>query len=96
MKYYYRYGLFELPLLLLGSLLLWGFQKSDRNSQWKLLLYMGFLYTLWYTMKSNLPIDYKQVLPILFIWYLVSVWGIAMKRPVSRSGGEYVGKQRTD
>ena len=95
-KYYYRYGLFELPLLLLGSLLLWGFQKSDRNSQWKLLLYMGFLYTLWYTMKSNLPIDYKQVLPILFIWYLVSVWGIAMKRPVSRSGGEYVGKQRTD
>lgn len=95
-KYYYRYGLFELPLLLLGSLLLWGFQRGDRNSQWKLLLYMGFLYTLWYTMKSNLPIDYKQVLPILFIWYRASVWGIAMKRPVSRNEGEYVGKQRTD
>ena len=95
-KYYYRYGLFELPLLLLGSLLLWGFQKNDQNSQWKLLLYVGFLYALWYTMKSNLPIDYKQVLPVMFIWYLASVWGIAMRRPESRNEGEYVEKGKTD
>lgn len=95
-KYYYRYGLFELPLLLLGSLLLWGFRRSDQNSQWRLLLYMGFLYTLWYTMKSNLPIDYKQVLPILLIWYLASVWGIVMKRPERQNEVGDVGKRKTD
>lgn len=89
-KYYYRYGLFELPLLLLGSLLLWSFQKNNQNGQWKLLLYTAVLYTLWYTMKSNLPIDYKQVLPILFVWYLASVWGITVRRPEVRNEDDHV------
>lgn len=108
-KYYYRYGLFELPILLLGSLLLWSFQQNDQVSQWmrqrisgdgkdigkegqmrkngkglpvqwRLLLYVMLLYTLWYTMRSNLPIDYKLVLPILFVWYLASVGGLLCQR----------------
>ena len=80
-KYYYRYGIFELPILLLGSLLLWLSQKKNQISQWGPLLFVGILYTLWYTMKSNLPIDYKQVLPILFLWYLASVGGLLCQKP---------------
>lgn len=48
--------------------------------QWRLLLYVMLLYTLWYTMRSNLPIDYKLVLPILFVWYLASVGGLLCQR----------------
>lgn len=106
-KYYYRYGTFELPFLLLWSLLLWWFQRTEQISQWikqrtkngevkrgfnikgegggisvqwKLLLFTWILYTLWYTMRSNLPIDYKPVLPILFIWYLASVGGLLCQK----------------
>lgn len=97
-KYYFHYGLFELPVLLLGSILLWlagpgfpygrqllgekavgdgisGAGSEDRkylvSVEWKVLLFAGLLYVFWYTMRSNLPIDYKQVLPVLLIWYLV-------------------------
>lgn len=106
-KYYVRYGSFELPILLLCSLLLWWFYKNDRMSQWvkqqaensekplfykygggekisvqwKILFFVVILYTLWYTMRSNLPIDYKLVLPILFIWYLASVGGLLCQKP---------------
>ncbi len=106
-KYYVRYGSFELPILLLCSLLLWWFHKNDRMSQWvkqqaensekplfykygggekisvqwKILFFVVILYTLWYTMRSNLPIDYKLVLPILFIWYLASVGGLLCQKP---------------
>lgn len=102
-KYYYRYGLFELPVLLLGSILLWWFHRNRQISQWmrrraageetkegpgvkrkdgripvqwKLLFFAWLLFTFWYTMRSNLPIDYKLVLPELFIWYLASVGGL--------------------
>lgn len=106
-KYYVRYGSFELPILLLCSLLLWWFHKNDRMSQWvkqqaensekplfykygggekisvqwKILFFVVILYTLWYTMRSNLPVDYKLVLPILFIWYLASVGGLLCQKP---------------
>lgn len=106
-KYYVRYGSFELPILLLCSLLLWWFHKNDRMSQWvkqqaensekplfykygggekisvqwKILFFVVILYTLWYTMRSNFPIDYKLVLPILFIWYLASVGGLLCQKP---------------
>lgn len=106
-KYYVRYGSFELPILLLCSLLLWWFYKNDRMSQWvkqqaessekplfykygggekisvqwKILFFVVILYTLWYTMRSNLPVDYKLVLPILFIWYLASVGGLLCQKP---------------
>ncbi len=106
-KYYVRYGSFELPILLLCSLLLWWFYKNDQMSQlvkqqaesnekplfykygggekisvqWKILFFVVILYTLWYTMRSNLPIDYKLVLPILFIWYLASVGGLLCQKP---------------
>lgn len=106
-KYYVRYGSFELPILLLCSLLLWWLHKNDQMSQWvkqqaensekplfykygggekisvqwKILFFVVILYTLWYTMRSNLPIDYKLVLPILFIWYLASVGGLLCQKP---------------
>lgn len=106
-KYYFRYGSFELPILLLGSLLLWWFHRNDQMGQWikeraagketkplsyrdggggnaapwKLLCFAVILYALWYTMRSNLPIDYKMVLPILFIWYLASVGGLLCQKP---------------
>ena len=107
-KYYFRYGGFELPILLLGSLLLWWFHRNDQIGQWlkeraagreirppayrdggrggnaapwKLLCFAVILYTLWYTMRSNLPIDYKMVLPILFVWYLASVGGLLCQKP---------------
>lgn len=106
-KYYFRYGSFELPILLLGSLLLWWFHRNDQMGQWikeraagretkplsyrdggrgnavpwKLLCFAVILYTLWYTMRSNLPIDYKLVLPILFVWYLASVGGLLCQKP---------------
>lgn len=81
-KYYYRYGIFELPFLLLGSLLLWGF-FGGLCKPGKLLCFTVILYTLWYTMRSNLPIDYKLVLPVLFIWYLASIGGLLCQKEES-------------
>lgn len=75
-KYYYRYGVFELPFLLLGSFLIWGFQKNGGGGQWKFLFFTVALFTVWYTMRSNFPIDYKMALPILFCWYLASAGGL--------------------
>ncbi len=93
-KYYYRYALLELPLLLLGSILLWSFRRGlqlggwmktgrieethgwNISPEWKLLIFTGVFYAAWYTMKSNIPIDYKQVMPVLFIWYLAAVQGL--------------------
>lgn len=77
-KYYYRYGAFSLPFLLLGSFLLWSFEKRDRkiSAEWRFMLFIVILYALWYTLRSNIPIDYKVALPILFIWYLASASGV--------------------
>ena len=102
-KYYYRYGTFELPVLLLGSFLLWAFQISEQIGMFlrrnavgkeakrellrpgegkeasvrkKMLFYVLILYTVWYAARSNVPIDYKLTLPILFIWYLASAAGL--------------------
>lgn len=90
-KYYFRYGIFELPFLLLGSLLLRGFQKSDRfgqlvrrrslSAQWKFLFMTGIFHTIWYTVRSNFPVDYKMALPIVFVWYLASVSGVLCLKP---------------
>lgn len=87
-KYYYRYGIFELPLLLLGSILLWGMQGADRTKEWlrrkssgqKSILFILICYTIWYTVRSNFPIDYKRALPILFFWYLASVGGLLCQK----------------
>ena len=103
-KYYYRYGIFELPLLLLCSFLLWCFKITDQTSQFlrrkaageetaqrrgdgrkipvqgRFVFYILILYTVWYTMRSNLPVDYKAVLPSLFVWYLASVGGLLCKK----------------
>lgn len=81
-KYYYRYGIFSLPFLLLGSFLLWSFEKRDRkiSAQWKYMLFIMIFYALWYTMRSNIPIDYKAALPVLFIWYLASVSGLLCRK----------------
>ena len=83
-KYYYRYGSFELPFLLLGSFLLWTFGGTghmrrilrQRPAGGNYILFTVLLYTVWYTVRSNFPIDYKMALPILFIWYLLSVAGL--------------------
>lgn len=83
-KYYYRYGIFELPVLLLGSFLLWASRGIEhmrrflrkRTAGQNYILFTLVLYTFWYTMRSNFPIDYKMALPILFIWYLASVGGL--------------------
>lgn len=83
-KYYYRYGTFELPFLLLGSFLLWISRGTDhmkpilrgRTTGQNYILFTLALYTVWYAMRSNFPIDYKTALPILFIWYLASVSGL--------------------
>ena len=41
-----------------------------------MLFYVLILYTVWYAARSNVPIDYKLTLPILFIWYLASAAGL--------------------
>lgn len=103
-KYYFRYGIFELPFLLLGSFLLLGFQKNDQigqlvrrrklSAQGRFLLMTGIFHGIWYTVRSNFPVDYKMALPILFVWYLASVSGILCLKPegkesqMSAGGGE--------
>lgn len=81
-KYYYRYGVFALPFLLLGSFLLWSFEKKNRkiSAQWRYLLFTMIFYALWYTMRSNIPVDYKAALPILFLWYLASASGVMYRK----------------
>jgi len=71
--YYFRYSLYILPILLLGSLLV-CYEKM--SSEVKALAGTAVIYALWYTLRSNKPIDYKLVLPIIFIWYLLAVWGL--------------------
>ncbi len=95
-KYYFRYALFELPVLLLGSILIWMLREGGRIGQsikkkkkWnnristegKLLLSIGGIHIVWYTMRSNLPVDYKQVLPLLFLWYLAAAGGLICGKP---------------
>lgn len=83
-KYYYRYATFELPVLLLGSLLLWASRGTGhmnrilrrRTAAQNYMLFTLALYTIWYAMRSNFPVDHKAALPILFIWYLASVGGL--------------------
>lgn len=102
-KYYYRYGIFVLPVLLLVSVLLWCMERGGRSgrflrekssgertegsspgrrtekgipTEWKFALFTLLLYAFWYTMRSNIPVDYKFGLPILFFWYLASVSGL--------------------
>lgn len=83
-KYYFRYGIFELSVLLLGSILLWASRGADhmrqllrkRTAGQNYILFTLVFYTFWYTMSGNFPVDYKEALPILFIWYLVSVTGL--------------------
>lgn len=83
-KYYYRYGFFELPFLLLGSLLLTGLRGVDsvrrllrkKAADRRLIWFILVLYSVWCTMRSNFPIDYKWALPILFIWYLTAAGGL--------------------
>lgn len=71
--YYFRYSLYILPVLLLGSLLVC---YGKMSSEVKMLVGTAVIYALWYTLRSNKPIDYKLVLPIIFIWYLLAVWGL--------------------
>lgn len=83
-KYYYRYGTFELSALLLGSFLLWASRGVDyigqflkrRTAGQNYVLFTLVFYTFWHAARSNFPIDYKMALPILFIWYLASVAGL--------------------
>lgn len=86
-KYYYRYGLFELPFLLLGSLLLWGFKRGNGEKQWKFLVFTWAVYSIWYAMRSNFPVDYKMALPILFLWYLAAVSGVLHGKSETEGGG---------
>ena len=87
-KYYYRYGLFELPFLLLGSLLLWGFRRGSRGKQQNFLIFTWAVYSIWYAVRSNFPVDYKTALPILFLWYLAAVSGTLYDKPKTESGGK--------
>ena len=72
-RYYFRYSLYILPVLLLGSLLVCCGKMS---SEVKTFVGTAVIYALWYTLRSNKPIDYKLVLPIIVIWYLLAVWGL--------------------
>ena len=72
-RYYFRYSLYILPVLLLGSLLVC---YGKMSSEVKALVGTAVIYALWYTLRSNKPIDYKLVLPVIFIWYLLAVWGL--------------------
>ena len=71
--YYFRYSLYILPVLLLGSILIC---YGKMSSEVKILVGTAVIYALWYTLRSNKPIDYKLGLPIIFIWYLLAVWGL--------------------
>lgn len=76
-KYYYQYAFLELPVLLLVSLLLRFLQRRNKvSAEWKLLLFSGIFYAAWYALKSNIPMDHKLVLPVLFIWYLAAAMGL--------------------
>lgn len=72
-RYYFRYSLYILPVLLLGSLLVC---YGKMSSEVKTLVGTAVIYALWYTLRSNKPIDYKLVLPIILIWYLLTAWGL--------------------
>lgn len=52
-------------------------------AQWKVLLSIWILYAVWYTVKSNFPVDYKWGLPILFIWYLAAAGGLLCQKKKS-------------
>lgn len=97
-KYYYRYASYVLPFLLLGSILLWMFQRSAYIGAWvsgegkwsgrirpeaKLLLFITFFYTIWYTMRSNIPVDYKLVPQVVLCWYLAAAGGLACRKAES-------------
>lgn len=75
-RYYFRYSLYILPVMLLGTVMI-SFGKV--SGEVKALAGTVIMYALWYTLRSNKPVDYKLVLPIVFIWYLLAVWG-AMKK----------------
>lgn len=36
------------------------------------------VYAVWYTMRSNMPTDYKLVLPVILLWYLAAVSGLLL------------------
>ena len=76
-KYYVRYSLMVLPIMMLFSVIivLSDFVKI-RFNKWKYLVGFGVWYGLWFAMASNKPIDYKQVLPVLFLWYLIGICGV--------------------
>ena len=100
-KYYYRYSLLVLSVMLLISIVVlmtkmtrkikFKFNKSDSdegktNTEYRVgirviryLVGFGIWYGLWFAMASNKPIDYKLVLPVVFIWYLLGISGVVEK-----------------
>lgn len=125
-KYYYRYSLLVLPVMLLISIVVsmtrwtgkikFEFNKSgsgeekirteyhrnmdaeyrekkdteyhrkedtEYRTSSRMIRYLvgfGVWYGLWFAMASNKPIDYKLVLPLVFIWYLLGISGVVEKK----------------
>lgn len=84
-KYYYRYSLLVLPVMLLISIVVsmarmsWKINFRFNKIQIRVIRYLvgfGIWYGLWFAMASNKPIDYKLVLPVVFIWYLLGISGV--------------------
>lgn len=80
-KYYFRSGILAFDYLFICSAVLWfrKFLKRDRQPEkgkrdpgYILLAGNLLIYAFWYTMRSNSPVDYKAVLPVILIWYLLS------------------------
>ena len=88
-KYYYRYSLLVLPVMLLISIVVsmarmsWKINFRFNKIQIRVIRYLvgfGIWYGLWFAMASNKPIDYKLVLPVVFIWYLLGISGVVEKK----------------
>ena len=88
-KYYYRYSLLVLPVMLLISIVVsmarmsWKINFRFNKIQIRVIRYLvgfGIWYGLWFAIASNKPIDYKLVLPVVFIWYLLGISGVVEKK----------------
>jgi len=80
-KYYCRYGLiaFDYFFLIFMMILIEKAVRKFKETGKKHvnredMLFVGnlMIYAFWFTMRSNSPVDYKMVLPVILIWYLLT------------------------
>lgn len=87
-KLYCRFSLLSWFVMLIVSFLTYLLEKRKsgivksicKNYKARFVLATIFFQTIWLTMSSNYPIDYKLALPIIFCWYLASVSCVLMEK----------------